>query len=76
MQRKELKFTKTIIQGHKLQKYRNNTHKSIMLIFSKQSFRECFNEKDYEEMQIKSTLRFYLIPVRRAIIKNTTTNMC
>jgi hypothetical protein len=27
-------------------------------------------------MQIKTTLRFYLIPVRIAIIKNTTNNMC
>jgi hypothetical protein len=27
-------------------------------------------------MQIKTTLRFYLTPVRIAIIKNTTTNMC
>jgi hypothetical protein len=27
-------------------------------------------------MQIKTTLRFYLTPVRIAIIKNTTKNMC
>jgi hypothetical protein len=27
-------------------------------------------------MQIKTTLRFYLTPVRIAIIKNTTTNKC
>jgi hypothetical protein len=29
-----------------------------------------------KEMQIKTTLRFHLTPVRIAIIKNTTTNMC
>jgi hypothetical protein len=29
-----------------------------------------------KEMQIKTTLRFHLIPVRIAIIKNTTTNKC
>jgi hypothetical protein len=27
-------------------------------------------------MQIKTSLRFHLTPVRIAIIKNTTTNMC
>jgi hypothetical protein len=29
-----------------------------------------------KEMQIKTTLRFYLIPVRIAIIKNATNNRC
>jgi hypothetical protein len=29
-----------------------------------------------KEMQIKTTLRFHLTPVRIAIIKNTTNNMC
>jgi hypothetical protein len=29
-----------------------------------------------KEMQIKTTLRFHLTPVRIAIIKNTTTNKC
>jgi hypothetical protein len=29
-----------------------------------------------KEMQIKTTLKFYLTPVRIVIIKNTTTNMC
>jgi hypothetical protein len=28
-----------------------------------------------KEMQIKTTLRFYLTPVRMVIIKNTTTNI-
>jgi hypothetical protein len=28
-----------------------------------------------KEMQIKTTLRFHLTPVRMAIIKNTTTNV-
>jgi hypothetical protein len=29
-----------------------------------------------KEMQIKTTLRFYLTPVRIGIIKNTTNNRC
>jgi hypothetical protein len=29
-----------------------------------------------KEMQIKTTLTFYLTPVRIAIIRNTTTNRC
>jgi hypothetical protein len=29
-----------------------------------------------KEMQIKTTLRFHLTPVRTAIISNTTTNRC
>jgi hypothetical protein len=29
-----------------------------------------------KEMQIKTTLRFHLTPVRIAIIKNTTNNKC
>jgi hypothetical protein len=29
-----------------------------------------------KEMQIKTTLRFHLTPVRIAIIKNTTNNRC
>jgi hypothetical protein len=31
---------------------------------------------DIKELEIKTTLRFYLTPVRVAIIKNTTNNMC
>jgi hypothetical protein len=29
-----------------------------------------------KEMQIKTTLRFHLTPVRITVIKNTTNNMC
>jgi hypothetical protein len=38
--------------------------------------KNCSPSLAIKEMQIKTTLRFHLIPVRIAINKNTTTNMC
>jgi hypothetical protein len=38
--------------------------------------KNCSPSLAIKEMQIKITLRFHLTPVRTAIIKNTTTNMC
>jgi hypothetical protein len=37
---------------------------------------KCSSSLAINEMQIKTTLRFHLTPVRTAIIKNTTTNNC
>jgi hypothetical protein len=36
--------------------------------------RKCSMSLEIKEMQIKTTLRFYLIPVRMAIIRKQTTN--
>jgi hypothetical protein len=38
--------------------------------------KKCSPSIAIKEMQIKTTLRFHLIPVRIATIKNTTTNRC
>jgi hypothetical protein len=38
--------------------------------------KKCSPSLAINEMQIKTTLRFYLIPVRIAIIRNTTNNRC
>jgi hypothetical protein len=42
----------------------------------KKHMKKCSPSLAITEMQIKTTLRFYLTPVRIAIIKNTTNNMC
>jgi hypothetical protein len=43
---------------------------------AKKHMKKCSPSLAIEEMQIKTSLRFHLTPVRIAIIKNTTTNMC
>jgi hypothetical protein len=42
----------------------------------KKHMKKCSPSLAIKEMQIKTTLRFYLTLVRIAIIKNTTNNMC
>jgi hypothetical protein len=41
----------------------------------KKHMKKCSPSSAIKEMQIKTTLRFHLTPVRIAIIKNTTNNM-
>jgi hypothetical protein len=43
---------------------------------AKKHMRKCSPTLAIKEMQIKTTLRFHLTPVRIAIIKNTTNNRC
>jgi hypothetical protein len=43
---------------------------------AKKHMKKCTLSLAIKEMQIKTILRFHLTPVRIAIIKNTTNNMC
>jgi hypothetical protein len=43
---------------------------------AKTHMKKCSPSLDIKEMQIKTTLRFHLTPVRIAIIKSTTTTRC
>jgi hypothetical protein len=54
----------------------NRTFLKEEIKMSKKHTKECLPSLAIKEMQIKTTLRFYLTPVRIAIIKNTTNNKC
>jgi hypothetical protein len=43
---------------------------------AKKHMKKCSPSLAIKEIQIKTTLRFYLTPLRIAIIKNTTNNKC
>jgi hypothetical protein len=43
---------------------------------AKKYMKKCSPSLAIKEMQIKTTLRFHLTPVRTAIINNTTNNRC
>jgi hypothetical protein len=43
---------------------------------TKKHMKKCSPSLAIKEMQIKTTLRFHLTPVRIAIIKNITNNRC
>jgi hypothetical protein len=43
---------------------------------AKKHMNKCSPSLAIKEMQIKTTLRFYLTPIRIAIISNTTNNRC
>jgi hypothetical protein len=60
----------------------NKNATGLSRIFSKEevqmakNMKKCSPSLAIKEMQIKTTLRCYLIPIRMASIKNTTNNKC
>jgi hypothetical protein len=53
---------------------RNFSKEQIQM--AKKHMKKCSPSLAIWEMQMKRTLRFHLIPIRIAIIKNTTNNTC
>jgi hypothetical protein len=54
----------------------NRTFSKEEIQIAKKHMKKCSPSLAIKEMQIRTTLRFHLIPVRIAIIKNTTNNRC
>jgi hypothetical protein len=62
-----------------IKKWASELHRTFSkeeIQMAKKHMKKCSPSLAIKEMQMKTTLRFHLIPVKIAIIKNTTNNMC
>jgi hypothetical protein len=54
----------------------NRTFSKEEIQMYKKHMKKCLPSLAIKEMQIKTTLRFHFMPIRIAIIENTTNNRC
>jgi hypothetical protein len=54
----------------------NRTFSKEEILMTKKHMKRCSSSQAIREIQIKTTLQFYLTPIRVAIIKNTTNSRC
>jgi hypothetical protein len=76
---KELKKTKLPKINDPMREWANELNRAFSkekVQMAKKHMKKCSISLTIKEMQIKTTLRFHLTPVRIAITKNTTNNMC
>jgi hypothetical protein len=62
-----------------MKKWTNELNRAVLkeeVQMAKKYMKKCPTSLAIKEMQIKTMLRFHLIPVRMAIIKNTNNNKC
>jgi hypothetical protein len=75
----ELKKLNSQKINDRMKKWANELNKAFSkeeIQIAKKHMKKCSPSLAIKEMQIKTTLRFYLTPVRIATIKNTTNNKC
>jgi hypothetical protein len=73
---KKLNFSKINVPIKKWATELSRTFSKEDVQMAKKQKKKCSPSLAIKEMQIKTTLRFYLTPVRIASIKNTTNNKC
>jgi hypothetical protein len=76
MEHKKLNSPKINVPKMKWASELNRTLSNEEIQMAKKHMKKCSPSLAIEEMQIKTTLRFHLTPIRIAIIKNTNNNKC